>query len=102
MTMKNILIASLSIFILLTNQEVVHCAPMEIYVSIPPQKWLSDEIGGSLVTTHVLIDQGQEPHTFDPTPKLRLPPYLNHELTNYKWNLLFLFTATDKSNRHAC
>jgi len=34
--------------------------------------------------------------------QLGLPPFLNHEVTNLRWNLLFLFTATDKSNRHSC
>ena len=34
--------------------------------------------------------------------KLRLPPFLDHELTNFKWNLLFLFTAIDASDRHYC
>lgn len=44
-------------------------APMEIYVSIPPQKWLSDRIGGEKVLTHVLVAKGQDPHTYEPTPK---------------------------------
>jgi zinc transport system substrate-binding protein len=42
---------------------------LEIFVSIPPQKWLSDQIGKSLVVTHVLVDKGQDPHTYEPTPK---------------------------------
>jgi len=44
-------------------------AAVEIFVSIPPQKWLSDRIGGQHVTTGVLIPKGQDPHTFEPTPK---------------------------------
>ncbi|MDD3814157.1 MAG: zinc ABC transporter substrate-binding protein [Desulfocapsaceae bacterium] len=44
-------------------------APMEVFVSIPPQKWLSDQLGGPHVTTHVLVDKGQDPHTYEPTPK---------------------------------
>ena len=31
---------------------------------------------------------------------LRLPPFLNHQLVILRWNLQFLFTATDKSVRH--
>jgi len=31
---------------------------------------------------------------------MRLPPFLNHQLVNLRWNLQFLFTATDKSVRH--
>lgn len=44
-------------------------APMEVYVSIPPQKWLSDRLGGDRVVTHVLVAKGADPHTYEPTPK---------------------------------
>lgn len=44
-------------------------AAMEVFVSIPPQKWLSDQIGEGLVTTHVLVEKGQDPHTYEPTPR---------------------------------
>ncbi len=44
-------------------------APMEVFVSIPPQKWLCDKLGGTLVTTHVLVGKGQDPHTYEPTPR---------------------------------
>lgn len=44
-------------------------SPLQIFVSIPPQKWLADQVGGKLVSTHVLVDRGQEPHNFEPTPK---------------------------------
>jgi len=44
-------------------------AAVEVFVSIPPQKWLSDRIGGQHLVTGVLISKGQDPHTFEPTPK---------------------------------
>jgi zinc transport system substrate-binding protein len=44
-------------------------APLQVAVSIPPQKWLSDQIGGEGVITTVLVARGQDPHTFEPTPK---------------------------------
>jgi len=44
-------------------------SPLQIFVSIPPQKWLTDQLGGELVSTHVLVGKGQEPHNFEPTPK---------------------------------
>ena len=47
----------------------VSAAPLEIFVSIPPQKWLNDQLGGGLVSTSVLVNRGQEPHTFEPTPR---------------------------------
>lgn len=44
-------------------------AALEIFVSIPPQKWLSDRIGGEHLVTGVLVEKGQDPHTFEPRPK---------------------------------
>jgi len=44
-------------------------ATVEVFVSIPPQKWLSDRIGGEHIETGVLIAKGQDPHTFEPTPR---------------------------------
>lgn len=42
--------------------------PMDIVVSIPPQKWLAEQVGGELIRTHVLVDRGQDPHTFTLSP----------------------------------
>lgn len=44
-------------------------AALKIFVSIPPQKWLSDKIGGQHLAIGVLIPKGQDPHTFEPTPR---------------------------------
>lgn len=46
----------------------LHAESIDVFVSIPPQKWLTDRIGGDRVSSHVLIDKGQDPHTFEPTP----------------------------------
>lgn len=48
---------------------VAFASPLQIFVSIPPQKWLADQVGGKLAYTLVLVDRGQEPHNFEPTPK---------------------------------
>jgi len=42
---------------------------LEVFVSIPPQAYLVERIGGPHVTAHVLVQPGQEPHTFEPTPR---------------------------------
>ncbi|PID76901.1 MAG: ABC transporter substrate-binding protein [Deltaproteobacteria bacterium] len=42
--------------------------PLEVFVSIKPQKWLVEQIAGELVNTRVMVDKGQEPHGFEPTP----------------------------------
>jgi len=62
----------LSFFWVLAILSILHAGPacaMEVFVSIPPQKWLSDKIGGKLVTTHVLVEKGQSPHNYEPTPR---------------------------------
>ena len=46
----------------------LYAKSMDVFVSIPPQKWLTDHIGGDRVTTHILINKGQDPHTFEPSP----------------------------------
>jgi len=43
--------------------------PLEVFVSIPPQAYLVERIGGMHVTVSVLLRAGREPHTFEPTPK---------------------------------
>lgn len=44
-------------------------APLELFVSISPQKYLVDRLGGELVHSHVLVGQGQSPHMFHPSSK---------------------------------
>ncbi len=44
-------------------------AAVDVFVSIPPQKWLVDKVGGTNVETRVLVGEGQDPHTFEPTPR---------------------------------
>ena len=61
--------STLLLLCLLSVTAGAHAAPLQIFVSIPPQKWLSDQLGGDLVSTYILVDKGQEPHTFEPTPR---------------------------------
>lgn len=65
---KNVVIAILAAC-LLGFSSGAFASPLQIFVSIPPQIWLADQVGGKLVSTHVLVDRGQEPHNFEPTPK---------------------------------
>lgn len=43
---------------------------IEVFVSLLPTGYFVDRIGGPYVTTNVLVGPGQDPHTFEPTPKL--------------------------------
>ncbi|MDX9761644.1 MAG: zinc ABC transporter substrate-binding protein, partial [Desulfomonilia bacterium] len=41
---------------------------IKAFVSILPQAYLVQRIGGDHVEVRVLVGEGQEPHTFEPTP----------------------------------
>jgi zinc transport system substrate-binding protein len=41
----------------------------KIFVSILPQKYFVEKIGGSAVDVHVMVRPGQSPHSYEPTPK---------------------------------
>jgi zinc transport system substrate-binding protein len=43
--------------------------PLRVTVSILPQVWFVEEIGGDLVEVSVLVGPGHSPATYEPTPK---------------------------------
>lgn len=57
------------LLLLATTVLPAHAEPLPIFVSIPPQKWLVEQIGRDLVNIQVLLDKGQEPHTYQPSPE---------------------------------
>lgn len=44
-------------------------APISAFVSILPQKQMLERVGGNLVQVKVLVQPGQSPHSYEPTPK---------------------------------
>lgn len=63
-------ILCLCIITLMSLLAVPACGSLlNIYVSIPPQQWLVKAIAGNLATTEILLGKGQDPHTFEPTPR---------------------------------
>ena len=48
---------------LLWTGEAAEAARIKAFVSIPPQKYFVDRIGGDLVETTVLAAGGADPHT---------------------------------------
>ncbi len=42
---------------------------LNVFVSIPPQAYMVEQIGGPYVEVGVLVEDGQSPHTFEPTPR---------------------------------
>jgi zinc transport system substrate-binding protein len=50
----------------------VYAKPIEkinLFVSIPPQKYLLERVGGDRVNVSVMVGPGQNPATYEPTPK---------------------------------
>jgi zinc transport system substrate-binding protein len=65
MRKKIVLFALVQVFVF----AVCASASVDIFVSIAPQKWLVDKIGGKETNITVLVKEGQDPHTFEPTPR---------------------------------
>jgi zinc transport system substrate-binding protein len=42
--------------------------PIRVFVSIPPQKYFVEKIGGSLVSVSVMVPPGASPHIYEPRP----------------------------------
>ncbi len=42
---------------------------IEIFVSILPQKYFAERIGGDLLNVNVMVGPGQSPHIYEPTPR---------------------------------
>ncbi len=69
--MKNTLLKMTACFILLWAGMPAFAAParIDITVSIPPQAYFVERIGGNLVSTHIMIPKGANPATYEPTPR---------------------------------
>lgn len=48
----------------------VYSASIEVFVSILPQQYAVERIGGDYVNVNVMVKPGQSPETFEPSPKL--------------------------------
>ncbi|QIK38240.1 zinc ABC transporter solute-binding protein [Caldichromatium japonicum] len=48
---------------------VLQAAPLQVFVSIPPQQTFVERIGGTEVKVESLIQTGVDPHTYEPTPR---------------------------------
>lgn len=57
-----------SCFLLLFFPIVLIAKPL-VLVSVPPQKYLVEEITGGFVEVSVIVPPGASPHTFEPSPK---------------------------------
>jgi zinc transport system substrate-binding protein len=42
--------------------------PLPVFVSIPPQKYFVEKIGGDLVSVSIMVTPGSNPHNYEPRP----------------------------------
>ncbi|MGE4578139.1 MAG: metal ABC transporter solute-binding protein, Zn/Mn family [Desulfuromonadales bacterium] len=64
--MRNIFLPLL--FVILTAL-AAQAAPLQVFVSVLPQKYIVERIGGNEVTVSVMVGPGRSPATYEPTPK---------------------------------
>ncbi len=57
----------LLLFLLLCNKGE-GAEKLSVFVSILPQKYFAEQIGGNRVNISVLVEKGRDPHTFEPLP----------------------------------
>ncbi|MDA8127064.1 MAG: zinc ABC transporter substrate-binding protein [Deltaproteobacteria bacterium] len=55
--------------LLLATTLTAEAAAVKAFVSIAPQKYFVQKIGGELVTVSVLVPPGADPHQFEPKPR---------------------------------
>jgi zinc transport system substrate-binding protein len=57
------------LLLFLWTNVTAHAAPLNVFVSILPQKYLAERIGGAHVQVSVLVGPGKSPETYEPTPR---------------------------------
>ena len=55
--------------VLASYSEFAAAAPRQVVVSIPPQQYFVEQLGGNLVQVVSLLPAGASPHTFEPKPQ---------------------------------
>lgn len=58
------------LFYFLFFSNFVYSDTIEVFVSILPQQYIVERIGGDYVNVNVMVKPGQSPMTFEPSPKL--------------------------------
>ncbi len=62
-----VLLALFSLCLVLLLPAPAVAAPVAVTVSIPPQKYFVEYIGGDAVAVTVMTAKGQDPHSYEPT-----------------------------------
>jgi zinc transport system substrate-binding protein len=66
--MKKSIVAFLFLILSLVFTPISFADPVKVFVSILPQKYFLEKIGGDLVDVSVMVPPGANPHTYEPKP----------------------------------
>lgn len=66
---RHLILAAAFLVVALVPSDAFAASPPSVWVTIPPQRWVVEQIAGDLVEVHVLVQPGQSHHTFEPGPK---------------------------------
>lgn len=66
--MRKVLFTGILLVFLFTAQ-VVFAGPVKVFVSIVPQKYFVEKIGGDLVEINLMVQPGASPATYEPKPR---------------------------------
>jgi zinc transport system substrate-binding protein len=55
-----------------SDLDIADSTKIDVFVTAPPHAWLIKQIGGDKVNVHKLLTPGDDPHTFEATPKQML------------------------------
>ncbi len=64
-----LIIALIIVFIVLSSGVLAASKQVSVFVSVLPQKFFVERIGGDYVNVEVMVGPGESPHTYDPTPR---------------------------------
>lgn len=68
--MKNILRSLATVLILIAwQQPTLAAGKLKVFVSIVPQKYFVEQIGGDRIDVQVMVKPGASPHTYEPKPR---------------------------------
>ena len=59
---------SIALLVLFALATVAAAAPVSVFVSVLPQKYFVEQIGGERVDVSALVEKGRDPHVFEPLP----------------------------------
>ena len=64
--MKRVLFSALAVLLLFASAAAA--GPVSVFVSILPQKYFVEQIGGKRVDVSAMVEKGRDPHVFEPLP----------------------------------